>query len=135
MIPFFSELELELYLLRKEPELELAELDQLLELAPPLESVPLLELAPGIQCLGQSNRTICSPLSQFVLKIFKFFHFHTVEPISISTNGICSSTGIGSKFESVQDKIDLELELEPHNLKKVPKSESGAGSTSELQQR
>ena len=53
VIPFFSELEL--YLLRKEPELELAELDQLLELAPPLESVPLLELAPGIQCLGQSN--------------------------------------------------------------------------------
>ena len=43
VIPFFSELELELYLLRKEPELELAELDQ------------LLELAPGIQCLGQSN--------------------------------------------------------------------------------
>ena len=55
VIPFFSELELELYLLRKEPELELAELDQLLELAPPLESVPLMELTPGIQCLGQSN--------------------------------------------------------------------------------
>ena len=55
VIPFFSELELELYLLRKEAELELAELNQHLELAPPLESVPLLELAPGIQCLGQSN--------------------------------------------------------------------------------
>ena len=65
VIPFFSELELELYLLRKEPELELAELDQLLELAPPLESVPVFELAPGIQCLGQSNWTICSPLSPF----------------------------------------------------------------------
>ena len=51
----FSEFEFELYLLRREPELELAELDELLELAPPLESVPLLELAPGIQCLGQSN--------------------------------------------------------------------------------
>ena len=55
VIPFFSELELELYLLRKEAELELAELNQHLELAPPLESVPLLELAPGIQCLGHSN--------------------------------------------------------------------------------
>ena len=55
VIPFFSELELELYLLRKEAELELAVLNQHLELAPPLESVPLLELAPGIQCLGHSN--------------------------------------------------------------------------------
>ena len=55
VIPFLSELELELYLLRKEAELELAELNQHLELAPPLESVPLLELAPGIQCLGHSN--------------------------------------------------------------------------------
>ena len=55
VIPFFSELELELHLLRKEPELEVAELDQLLELAPPLESVPLLELAPGIQCICHSN--------------------------------------------------------------------------------
>ena len=50
----FSEFEFELYLLRREPELELAELDELLELAPPLESVPLLELAPGIQW-GHSN--------------------------------------------------------------------------------
>ena len=50
----FSEFEFELYLLRKEPELELAELDELLELAPPQESVPLLELATGIQW-GHSN--------------------------------------------------------------------------------
>ena len=49
----FSEF-VELYLRRREPELELAELDELLELAPPLESVPLLELAPGIQW-GHSN--------------------------------------------------------------------------------
>ena len=55
VIPFFLKLELELYLIHREPELELVELDQLLELAPPLESVPLLELAPGIQCLGHSN--------------------------------------------------------------------------------
>ena len=135
MIPFFSELELELYLLRKEPELELAELDQLLELAPPLESVPLLELAPGIQCLDHLNWTICSCLSQFCFEIFPIFDFHSGEPISRSTNGIGSTTGIGSKFESAQYKIDLELELEPYNLKKLPKSESGAGSTSELQQR
>ena len=29
----------------------------------------------GIQCLGDSNWTICSPLSQFFLKIFQLFHF------------------------------------------------------------
>ena len=69
------------------------------------------------------------------VKIVQFFQFHIGEPFSRSINGICSSTGVGSKFESVQYKIDLELELEPHNLKKLPKSESGAGSTSELQQR
>ena len=50
----FSGFEFELYLLCKDPELELAELDELLELAPPQESVPLLELATGIQW-GHSN--------------------------------------------------------------------------------
>ena len=73
VIPFFSELELELYLLGKEPELELVELDQLLELAPPQESVPECELAPGIKCLGQSNQTICSPLSQIFSENFQIF--------------------------------------------------------------
>ena len=71
VIPYF--LELELYLIRREPELELVELDQLLELAPSLESVPLLELAPGIQCLGHSNWTNCSPLSPFCPELFPTF--------------------------------------------------------------
>ena len=33
----------------------------------------------GFQCLGHSNWTICSPLSQFCSEIFQTFDFHTPE--------------------------------------------------------
>ena len=37
----------------------------------------------GIQCLEDSNWTICSLLSQFCYDIFQTVDFHTPEPISI----------------------------------------------------
>ena len=41
----------------------------------------------GLQCLGHSNWTNCSPLSQFCSEIFTTFHFHTGEPILITPEG------------------------------------------------
>ena len=38
--------------------------------------------AVGIRCLGHSNWTLCSPLSQFCSGSFPFFHFYAPEPIS-----------------------------------------------------
>ena len=39
-----------------------------------------------------------------------------------SMKWIGSTTGIGSKFEPVQNRLELELELEPHFVKKWLKS-------------
>ena len=45
-------------------------------------STPKLDEAGGFKCLGHSNWTICSPLSQFCFRIFaSFFHLYTPRTI------------------------------------------------------
>ena len=41
----------------------------------------------GFGCLGHSNWAICSLLSKFCSENFQLFHFHTGEPILITSDG------------------------------------------------